>query len=615
MKEENMRTDNGNPARILVYTRRTTGAYPQGLAGSAYFAVSRSGNGFEPLNGNYGILFAKGTISDDNTIQAKGIKNPWIFAMPGGYGIAAIRITGDGSPDPESRGKILLFTTTDFTEFTELGLLSLNADTDVSEVQCRYCPETGACHILWKARSGKGYYNTTDDIRSLTSVSKNPSFCSMKPPSGFQAPEGGFAGNTVEISGNLCDRLALRWNKLTCTGLRVPKHSAVRSAADVDNILATAVYSDGSTAQKQMSWDTKDIDFTKPEIHRICGTVKRHPFAFPLACGYGDPVIFPWEGRYYFISTNDNKNDIGLYVREADSIAGLFVSGIQEHLILGQDEDRGLIQTFWAPEFHVIGGALYILFAVSGSQWGPQCHLMQFRKGGRITDSASWEDPVRIKRKDGSFLAQSGITLDMTYLHTTANSYMIWSYRKHIGTEMDTGSMLYIAAVSPLAPFILTSEPVLLSRPLYGWENVEHTINNEGPYAFISGGKIHLTYSGGSANSFTYALGLLTADADADLLNPSAWSKRIAPVCSYYSVKGEYGPGHNSFFTDDQGNLMIAYHAEDALDHNTRCVGIRRVHIDINGQPVLDMSADEDLPPEFAYAEMDIRIDVEEPLN
>ena len=166
--------------------------------------------------------------------------------------------------------------------------------------------------------------------------------------------------------------------------------------------------------------------------------------------------------------------------------------------------------------------------------------------------------------------------------------------------------MLYIAAVDEAAPWQLASEPVLLSRPLYGWENVNHTINNEGPYAFTANDKIYLTYSGGAADGYTYALGLLTAPAGADLLDTGVWNKAGTPVLSYYSVEGEYGPGHNSFFTDAQGNLMIAYHAEDALDHHIRCDGIRRVHFTIQGEPVFDMSAQRDLDPALAGVEMEV---------
>ena len=66
-------------------------------------------------------------------------------------------------------------------------------------------------------------------------------------------------------------------------------------------------------------------------------------------------------------------------------------------------------------------------------------------------------------------------------------------------------------------------------------------------------------------------------------------------MVSFYYVEGEYGPGHNSFYTDEDGNLMIAYHGELSLEDQLRCDGIRRIHFGKDGRPVFDMSADEDL--------------------
>lgn len=217
-----------------------------------------------------------------------------------------------------------------------------------------------------------------------------------------------------------------------------------------------------------------------------------------------------------------------------------------------------------------------------------------------------WEEPVRILRKDQSPLSEDGITLDMTYVDTGKRSYMVWSYRKNIGTPEDTGSMLMIAGVDAQKPWQLAGEPVLLSRPLYGWENVSGTVNNEGPHAFIKGSKVYLTYSGGAANGYTYALGLLTADADADLTDVSSWSKSKTPVLSFYSVEGEYGPGHNSFYVDVDGDLMIAYHAETTIESRLRCDGIRRVHFDLDGEPVFDMPADKDLDPALSGVSMQV---------
>ena len=235
--------------------------------------------------------------------------------------------------------------------------------------------------------------------------------------------------------------------------------------------------------------------------------------------------------------------------------------------------------------------------------------MMKLKGGGRIIEAESWETPVRVLQQNGRPLAEKGITLDMTYVSAGGCSYMVWSYREHIGTPDDTGSMLYIAKADETKPWQLAGEPVLLSRPLFGWENVNGTINNEGPHAFVHNGKVYLTYSGGDAAGYTYVLGLLTADETQNLTEVSVWTKSCTPVLSFYSVEGEYGPGHNSFFIDDDGNLMIAYHAEDALESRLRSDGIRRIHFDVHDTPRFDLSAERDLNP--ALREVSVQVIVQ----
>ncbi len=524
---------------LKVYTRKPDSAnYPAGLAYSIHIASRVGEEDFRPWNKNYGILFAEAQIRENDTLFTKSLKNPRIFIMEDkSYGIAAVRTLEDGTEDLDSREKVLLWKTNDFITFDSQGLV--------------------------------------DPVKS-----------------GWAA-----AQDSIFLEQNILEKAIEYWNPVYNTEVTVPETVTISSEEELDRLRAKVVYSDGSCHWKSVRWDKSGIDFAANGTYEAEGTVMNQHFPFPVAVGYGDPVVFPWEGKWYYISTNDNTNDIGLYAREADHVEELFLENTVEHLILAQDERRELIQTFWAPEFHVIGGELYILFAVSGSVWGPQCHMMKLRKGKSIIDADSWEDPVRVVRADGSFLTQDGITLDMTYLKTSRSSYVIWSYRKHIGTALDSGSMLYIATVDEKEPWKLSSDPVLLSRPLLGWENVAGTINNEGPHSFIKDGTVYLTYSGGSANSYTYVLGLLTAREEDDLLNVSSWIKRCSPVLSFYSVAGEYGPGHNSFYTNEEGNLMIAYHAETALDQNVRCDGIRRVHFRKNGQPDFALSAQEDLDP------------------
>lgn len=522
---------------IHVYTRPVDpDSYPEGLANSIHIAYSIDGGERKPLNRNYGIIFANGSVSEDNTIIPKGLINPGICIMPGGkVGITGERILEDGTADDSCAGKLLLWTTDDLIHFSD------EEQIDRDEA----------------ARLGMS--------------------------------------DSIEIDPAIAEAAVRYWSPIRYTGITLPEKAMIHSVQELDDISVTINYSDGSSRLKRVCWNSDDIRSDLPGTYEVKGTITQQSFRFPLADGYGDPVIFPWEGKWYYISTNDNLDDIGMYVREADDVDGLFAEGVTEHLILPFDPERGFEQTFWAPEFHIIGGELYILFAVSGHIWGPQCHMMKLKKGGHITDPDSWEDPVRVLKQDGSPLADEAITLDMTYVKAESGSYVIWSYRECIGTPLDSGSMLYIAPIDEHKPWMLTGEPVLLTRPLYGWENVSGTINNEGPHPFVRDGVVYVTYSGGSANAYTYALGLLTARTDADLCDPGSWTKSMMPVLTFYSVEGEYGPGHNSFYVNEDGEMMIAYHAETAIDDHLRCDGIRRVHFCKDGSPYFQMSKDDDI--------------------
>jgi hypothetical protein len=83
-----------------------------------------------------------------------------------------------------------------------------------------------------------------------------------------------------------------------------------------------------------------------------------------------------------------------------------------------------------------------------------------------------------------------------------------------------------------------------------------------------------MTYSA-SATDANYCLGLLTASASADLLNPASWTKSPSPVFTSSDATGQYGPGHNSFTVSEDGlSDILVYH-----DRNYR---------DINGDPLND---------------------------
>ncbi|WP_313076240.1 family 43 glycosylhydrolase [Lacrimispora sp.] len=589
-------------SNILIYTRKPLEDYTESLSNSIHFAYEEGTDDFKPLNNNYGILFAQATINQEDIIQEKGLKNPYLFhKADGGFGIMAVRTDGHGGADEESRGQILLWTSEDLITFQCLGLLRLHKDLLVRELECNYDEESKTYEIHWLSETGDSYCNRLRSLKELYEVSlaePTESYSFLRPK--VQIPNI-IPGNILAVDEVIGKKLRTDWTPLYHTETHIPDIVYATSKKQVEEVKALASYSDGSSVEKEVTWDVSQIDCSKPGTYHVRGNVIQEEYQFPLAIGYADPVILPWNHKYYYVATNDNKNDIGIFVRESGTIRGLFEPGFQESIILDLNEEKGYVQTFWAPEFHVIGEDLYLLFAVSSKIWGPQCHMMKLKTGGDIGKAEDWGEPVRVKKSDGSYLTTNGITLDMTYFRADGVSCLVWSYRKGIGTPLDTGSMLYIATVEEDNPTVLTSEPVLLSRPLYGWENIQGTINNEGPYSLVMDDVVSITYSGGAACGYTYALGLLTIPRGSNFLDANAWKKSSTPVLSYYSATPVYGPGHNSFFRDYKGNLMIMYHGEQELvPFGTRCSAMHRVHINKAGVPVFDLIPERDLNPQLS---------------
>ncbi|MBQ6551830.1 MAG: family 43 glycosylhydrolase [Lachnospiraceae bacterium] len=497
---------------VQVYTKEAfPDTYPDGLARSVHFALLGEDGSRTELNRGYGMLFARGEISPEGTIVPKALRDPEISRLPdGSFLIRAVRTEEDGT-----------------------------------EESC------GA--------AGPGV------------------------PGADPAP--GADSGTAEAR-------PVSRNTLCWTSIDLIHFTEVHSAGRTEAEYLPAALTDEEAARILAFWNAEP---GKPLT------------AFPWASGLADPVFFRHGGKWYFIFTNDNVNDIGIYIREADTIPELLRDDTPIHLILAPNKEKGLIQTFWAPEIHEIGGELWILFAVSAEEFGPCCHMMKLKPGGRLTGPDSYEEPVPVRRRDGSVLTvpeyrlrtpaermedrpvtaedgpiddRIGISLDMTYLEDAGRAYVLWSYRKGIagsaglGGPKDSGSMILIAEIRKEQPWQLISDPVLISRPLYGYENARGTVNNEGPYVYKRDGVIHVNYSGGDARGYLYVVNLLSAKAGSDLLDPASWKKRNTPLLNFTTYPGVYGPGHNSYFTDEDGRDWIAFHAVDSMDGKRVSVGI-----------------------------------------
>ena len=163
--------------------------------------------------------------------------------------------------------------------------------------------------------------------------------------------------------------------------------------------------------------------------------------------------------------------------------------------------------------------------------------------------------------------------IDGSVFQNKGELYMVWSgwQTRRVDTETQC---IYIARMEN--PWTLGSERVLISKPELEWERHHKNENgwnpsydifvNEGPQPLLSpkGKYVHIAYSASGVWTPYYALGMLTASTDSDMLDPKSWSKSQQPVFKQSPENGVYGTGHNSFFPSPDGTeWYILYHARD----------------------------------------------------
>ena len=549
---------------IIAYTRNVEVDYSEFLGHSVHFAVTDdAGKHVSPLYHNYGKLFAKCDFSEENGIISKGVKDIEIRLVGDEYIITGAEIKrtnlGNGDFPQRETGDYVRWTTKDFITFSE--------------------PEVTKTRYSGGENSGSASVD-------------------------FVSEQLAFAEQAVSIPISAENAAELLKNNVTVEfeSVEVPKNVSVKSVEELENVTVAVNYTDGSVHNKHVNWDMDGINFDKPGKYTVKGEIAVHHFPFPVEeHPWGDPIVTYYNGKYYFIATNDANGDTSFEIREADTVEGLFEDNVRRQVILSADTTV-FKNTFWAPEFHIVGGKMRIFCALTtGTGFDPQCHIMTLSDGGDMLNPDDWSIPRRVVMPDGRNLGENplgdgknGITLDMNCFDAGGKSYAVWSFRTWAGT--DSGSMLMIAEINPDMPWNLVSYPQLLTRPVYGWENNNGTDNNEGPYALVKDGKVYLAYSGGDARGQTYVVGVLTADADDDLCDVSNWDIPSAPDLASNFVAGEYGCGHNGFFTDEFGDTYITYHGVTSPDSRGIVPGIRRVHFDKDGTPILCMSNEQDIP-------------------
>lgn len=302
---------------------------------------------------------------------------------------------------------------------------------------------------------------------------------------------------------------------------------------------------------------------------------------------YNNPIVEqradPWiykdtDGTYYFIGSHPEYNQIVL--RSAKTINGL--KDATEKVLWRKHASGPMSKHIWAPELHKVDGKWYIHFAASRAEdiW----HISMY---ALVNDSAnpmegSWREAGQVDSGWENF------ALDATMFEHKGKRYMIWA---QANKERTYNTALWMAEMTGPTS-IDTKNVIKLTEPTLPWEIITYKVN-EGPAVLIRNGKVFVTYSA-SATDHNYTMGLLWADADADLMDEKSWNKSQEPVFSTNEAVKRYGPGHNSFTVAEDGKTdVLIYHARtykeligNPLTDPNRDARARVITWDENGFPV-----------------------------
>ena len=593
-------------------------------------------------------LLAKiNATANTESTEVRGLVDPYLFQLKDGK-YAYVAVFTDVNGNRVDGGQVAFSTSSNLTDWSgkpnedERGdMVTVTSDAtlfDAGSIAAGYDASAGEYRISWKV-NGVAKYVTTKDFKTFSEVKNGVGFERAQADlTGIDNAVAG-SGNAIALTKDVADSLTERLGRVHNTGVEVPTDITVQAnkttkddllaqingGAELDNgnlskgATATATYSDGSTFDFRVNWNQDDlnkIDLTEAGTYEISGTINQQNYSeqFPMMSNRADPNIVYYNGKYYAMGTSDTGGMKTLFIRSSDTLAGLKdqkagtateggykVEG-QDVYLFGENDGLGHKGYHWAPELHVINGKLYCFYATfpagkagdenitNSPNWaGPSAYVMELKDGGDPTKTADWLEH-RVQAKDGGVLSPHGLSIDMTYFEAGGKSYIAWSQ----GDQERKGAKanVSIAEVNSDKPWQAITEPQRLMRPEWGWE-LDGV--NEGPNVLVSGGKVYMVFSAQLVTP-QYATGMLIANVGDDLTDPASWTKSNYPWLHNGTFAGQFGLGHNSYFTDPYGDTYNVYHAMTSGTNNTaRHAGVVPVHFRADGTPIIDMTTSEEL--------------------
>ncbi|BCB82376.1 hypothetical protein GCM10022251_47950 [Phytohabitans flavus] len=310
----------------------------------------------------------------------------------------------------------------------------------------------------------------------------------------------------------------------------------------------------------------------------------------PLVAQRADPHIVKHTDGYYYMTATAPEYD-RIVLRRATTLQGLATAS--ESVIWRRHTSGEMAAHIWAPEIHYVNGRWYIYFAAGRSDdiWAIRMYVLENASANPLT--GSWTERGRIATPLDTF------SLDATTFVHNGTRYLAWAQHD---PAIGGNTNLYLAPMSN--PWTITGTPARLSVPTYSWETVGFRVN-EGPAVIQRNGRVFMAYSA-SATDANYCLGLLTASATSNLMNPSSWTKSAQPVFRSNAATSQYGPGHNSFTVSDDGQSdILVYHdrsyrdiSGDPLNDPNRRTRVQKLYWNADGTPNFGIPVADGITPQ-----------------
>lgn len=602
-----------------------------------YYGISTDGVNFEGLNNNKAVYYPKGCYQ---------LGAPSIFRKPdGSYGLVA--------SVNQSNNQIFICDSEDLIFFENERILTLGSKGSViTNPMVEYDETDAQYYIYWEGGDGQSYMASTDDFSSFSDPQQadyKKETVTANLPSYAEKEEAAI----FELTEEEYERIQKKYGTVKSVAVHRPQDQVITEGERIELPDQVEVaYSDGSTARMGVDWDISGLDLASPKkgSYTVRGTIKNSTYHSPLAQFRADPFVAynEQDGMYYLTGSNLNEKSAsggGAYntivLRRSDSINGLTdakEADIWKNKTIQVTDERKDVITgwYWAPELHFIGGKWRILAmgtvkstvngVIQNDGWA-QCVFSC--EGDDLMDPDNWNYEGYIgETTDGKKVG----AFDTTFFEYGGQCYYVTPREDKIFiTTVDADDL-----TTPTGPRVPIAVPDrAFEKNLGSGQNIE-----EGPGVLIHDEKIFVTYSCSTVDMH-YGVCLVYADLKDDLMDSESWHKYQAPLLTTADLtttvkegtftkdttengeyKGIFGPGHNSFTTDENGNPVIVFHARNWDDSYPGATGdnkygltdpgrhayVNSVHFGADGFPIFNMTPGQILSDDLKTVSVTIQV-------